>query len=201
MPGKTAYHHGDLKRALIDKAIELIGVRGVEALTLKEVAHALGVTHAAPYRHFKDKQALLEAVAHAGFDKLALRMQRAHARGAGDARRQFLDTGFAVVEFAMAHPAQYRAMFFGYKSASVAELEAAPESTAFRAFLGYIAAWQAAGLLRPAPPMSLALAIWSTTHGLSSLVSSGQLRVAKSKRGVRALADDVHAALLDGVRA
>jgi AcrR family transcriptional regulator len=195
---KQDYHHGNLKQALLDAAVAAISQVGSEALTLKQLALSLGVTHTAPYRHFKDKQALLAAVKAAGFTRLLEHMQRAHARSPDDARQQFLDTGHAVVEFAVQQPGYFRAMFFGSPGATLAALARPPEGSAFQVFLAYIAAWQTSGLLRRGETLPLALCIWSSTHGLACLCSSGQLRT-RTRSELRALVDRTHVSLLEGV--
>jgi AcrR family transcriptional regulator len=104
------YHHGDLRNALVEAALRLIAEHGAQALTLRAAARAAGVSPAAPYRHFADKEALLAAVAEDGFEKLSRRM-RAAARGASDAAARLLAIGEAYVAFARAHSAHFHVMF------------------------------------------------------------------------------------------
>src|SRR4051812_33847937 len=104
------YHHGDLRRALIDEAVRTIEAEGVDALTLRAVAQALGVSRTALYRHFADKAALLTAVATTGFHTLSEALDEAWRTG-GRGRRAFDDMGVAYVLFAVAHPSYYRVMF------------------------------------------------------------------------------------------
>ncbi|MBW2453521.1 MAG: WHG domain-containing protein [Deltaproteobacteria bacterium] len=103
------YHHGDLPRALVEAALALVEDQGVSALTLREVARRVGVTHAAPYRHFKDKSALLAAVAEEGFKRLTHALVA--ARGAAPAAEGRAAMGIAYLRFAIEHPAHYRVMF------------------------------------------------------------------------------------------
>ena len=105
-----SYHHGDLRRALIETSIELIAEKGVSALTLREVARRLGVSHAAPRHHFADKTELLAAVAMEGFEALgeAIREAVADVTKPGD---QFKRMGIAYVRFAVSHPAHFRVMY------------------------------------------------------------------------------------------
>src|SRR5262245_40005842 len=84
-PKKGRYHHGDLRRALLEAALELIRAEGQAVLTLREVARRAGVTHAAPYRHFKNKEALLAAVAEEGFRDMTQRMRDEMERKPGSA--------------------------------------------------------------------------------------------------------------------
>ena len=86
-PAKRAYHHGDLRRALLDQALALAAERGPAALTLREAARRAGVTEAAPYRHFRSKDALVAALAEEGFGALLERTRRALARAAERVRR------------------------------------------------------------------------------------------------------------------
>src|SRR5437667_2422178 len=111
MGKKRPYHHGNLRQALIDAALELIEERGVSALTLREVARRVGVTHAAPQRQFADLAALVAAVAEQGFRGLPAHV--AAVRGSARTPAQRLRAlGVAYVEYALAHPAHLRVIFF-----------------------------------------------------------------------------------------
>src|SRR4051794_25037940 len=104
------YHHGDLRRALVEEALRTIERDGVSALTLRAVGSQLRVSRTALYRHFADKSALLAAVARDGFVMLRLALVAgSEAAAGGDAG--FDAMGLAYIEFALAHPAHYRVMF------------------------------------------------------------------------------------------
>lgn len=103
------YHHGDLRRALVDAARRLLEAEGPSALSLRAVAREAGVSPAAPYHHFKDKAELLDAVAHEGWLMLNERMREAKAAEQG--RQQLTALGIAYVCFAREHPALYRVMY------------------------------------------------------------------------------------------
>src|SRR5204863_658871 len=107
------YHHGNLRRALIDEAVRTMRTSGVGALTLRGVGAALGVSRTALYRHFADKDALLAAVAREGFVGLKAAGDAARARVPGLAD-QLTEMGFAYVRFAIENPAHYRVMFGGF---------------------------------------------------------------------------------------
>ena len=107
---KPRYHHGDLRRALIDASLALIAEEGFSALTLREVARRAGVTHAAPYRHFADKEALLAAVAEEGFRAMASDMRERMDKETSPTER-LLACGVAYVLFAVRHPSHFRVMF------------------------------------------------------------------------------------------
>src|SRR5437879_2813384 len=102
MGKKRPYHHGNLRQALVDAALELIEERGVSALTLREVARRVGVTHAAPQRHFADRAALVAAVAEEGFRGLGAHVAVVRASARTPAQR-LRALGVAYVEYALAH--------------------------------------------------------------------------------------------------
>jgi AcrR family transcriptional regulator len=173
---KRAYHHGNLPAALVGCAAELIGAHGPEALTLREVAKRAGVSHAAPYRHFKDKAALLAAVAEEGFREMTQDMVDA-AGGAGpDPMDRFQATGLAYVRFAVSHPAHFRLMFGPAVPDKLAHPSLAESARqAFSTLMDQIAACQTAGLVRGGDPADLALPAWSIVHGLASLIVDRQV--------------------------
>src|SRR3954469_24341488 len=111
MRKKAAYHHGDLRRAVLDAALRLIDTQGLQALSVREVARRAGVTHGAPYHHFADRASLLAALAKDGFELLvaAMRSEQARSRPAPD--QQLAAVGRGYVAFALAHPAYFKVMF------------------------------------------------------------------------------------------
>jgi len=160
------YHHGDLRAALLAAAAGWLDAQGAESLTLRELARAAGVSHAAPYHHFASRDELLAWVAERAFDRLADAL--AAAAGAPDAAHALLDIGEAYVREALAHPAQFRLMF-GPLLARKAEhpgLRRAAER-AFTVLLG------AATRFAPERGLEIALAGWSLSHGAASLAIDG----------------------------
>src|SRR5271168_5165364 len=109
--GRRGYHHGNLREALIDATLELISAKGPAGFTIAEAARLAGVSPAAPYRHFRDAEALLAEVAVRGFDRFAARLTNAWNKGRPDAVRAFEDVGRAYLAFAREEPAYYAAMF------------------------------------------------------------------------------------------
>lgn len=109
-PDVRPYHHGDLRRALVDAALQIVERDGLSALSLRAVAREAGVSPAAPYHHFKDKQDLMQAVGAAGFDRLTDAMLAAKAR-APSAEAALTALGVAYVCFARKHPALYTLMW------------------------------------------------------------------------------------------
>ena len=196
---RKTYHHGNLRRALLDGALRLVEDQGAEALTLRAAARRAGVSQAAPYRHFADKQALLAAVAEEGFRALTDAMRRAAAAQAAGALARFRALGLAYVEFASTHPAHFRVMF----GREVADRSAYPPLQAaaletFGLLVEAVAECQRAAFVRAGDPEALALSAWSTVHGLSALLVDGQLE-ALSEKGAAALAQGVTETLFLGL--
>jgi AcrR family transcriptional regulator len=170
------YHHGDLRQALIDQALRTVDKLGTEALTLRGVGEALGVSRTALYRHFADKQALLAAVAAEGFRTFRLALVEAwerHGRGAAGLEAM----AGAYLHFAVNHPSHYRVMFGRFAESSERDTELACESqAAFQALVDALVALQRAGEARKDDPLLQARFVWSVTHGIAMLVIDGQLR-------------------------
>ncbi len=176
------YHHGDLRRALLDAALELVRSAGPPALTLRAAARLAGVSQAAPYRHFADKQALLAAVAEEGFRSMTAAMRWAMRPHGDEPLLRFRALGLSYVGFARSHPAHFAVMFgpeLADRSVHPSLAEAAGE--AFRLLVAAIGDCQKAGFARKGDPEELAVAAWSTVHGLSALIVNGQLEA----RGAR----------------
>jgi len=169
------FHHGNLRQALIDGALLILGKEGQSAITLREVARRAGVTHAAPYRHFDGKEALLAAVAEEGFHQLRHDMQQAGA-GEGDALDRLQRFGEAYLRFALRNPAHYRLMYgpeFAHRAAHGALQEASKK--AFVLLLDAVTECQEAHLVRDGDPVHVALGMWSMVHGLSLLIMDRQM--------------------------
>jgi AcrR family transcriptional regulator len=170
MRAKRPYHHANLKQSLLDAAVVLLGEAGPQGFTLREVARRAGVSHNAPYRHFKDKDDLVAAVAAEGFDRLTESMKEAMVKGGSAAERLRL-TGRGYVEFAIQRPQHLAAMF----EAPPTEGSGAAGGRAFQVLLDAISAVQAEGGLPPGDPLGFAVAAWAAVHGLAKLSISGRL--------------------------
>ncbi|MEQ9496932.1 MAG: TetR/AcrR family transcriptional regulator [Deltaproteobacteria bacterium] len=174
---KPTYHHGDLRRALLDAALALVGEGGIDALTLREAARRAGVSHNAPYRHFADKEALLVAIATEGFERLADALAAAESEAPDDFER-FVGGGEAYVTFALENAAHYRVMFgptLANKIGQHPDLDVVG-MRAFKGLLDHVERAEARGLLpgdRPAD--AVAMTMWAYVHGLAMLVLDGHL--------------------------
>ena len=167
------YHHGNLRRGLLDEALATIRTDGVDGLTLREIGARLGVSRTALYRHFADKRALLTAVATEGFRMLREQLVTAWEDGGTAA---FESMGMAYIRFAAANPAHYRVMFGGFVEAVVQDAELAVEAAgAFQALLDAITALQRDGVMRTEDPGLMATHVWALVHGIAMLAIDGQL--------------------------
>jgi AcrR family transcriptional regulator len=186
------YHHGDLRRALVDVSVELVEADGAAALSLREVARRLGVSHAAPGHHFADRSALLAAVAARGFEELADAMQRA-SESAGCGADRLNATGVGYVEFAARHPLLFRAMF-GAEIAGVTGDAELARATA-RAFDVLVSAVREAlgASADPARVRVTITAAWSLVHGLATLFIDDKLGVGRTPADAKSLAREVTA--------
>jgi AcrR family transcriptional regulator len=172
MTDPRPYHHGNLRRALLDAAEQTVRDRGVEALSLRELAREVGVSHAAPRRHFSDRQALLDALAETGFERLRLEL-RAALDGAGPEFVSRLSaTAAAYVRFAIEDSALLELMFAGKHREGAAGLEQAAER-AFSVMLELIEQGQAEDFLEPGDPERVGLVLFATIQGIASLVTAG----------------------------
>jgi AcrR family transcriptional regulator len=168
--GRRGYHHGNLREALIDAALELIGAKGPAGFTIAEAARLAGVSPAAPYRHFRDADALLAEVAVRGYDRFAERLAKAWNGGRPEIVRAFEDLGRAYLAFAREEPAYYAAMF---DSRLATEAYPGLQAAGDRAFA---VLREAADLVastlpkgRRPPSLMMALHIWAMAHGIASL--------------------------------
>lgn len=176
MTQKTPYHHGDLKNALIRAGVEILAKEGVGALSLRKVARRAGVSHAAPYAHFADKQALVAAISTEGYKKLYRRLSAAAEAWRGDPLRQLVEAAWAYVDFAVADRDHFCITLSGVVEKEQdypAYVEISKKS--FALVVELVDACQAAGILRPGPPDMMAVSVWGLVHGFTSLILEGQV--------------------------
>lgn len=190
------YHHGDLRRALIETALAMLATDQNWAFTLREVARRTGVSHAAPYKHFRDKDVLLRELARIGFERLGQAMAEATASARGAMRGTFVAGAQACIEFALHNPGLYRLMFSSdADKAADPDLHDAAMKT-FGILLRLLEEGQRSGSFRPVAINALAAASWAQVHGLAMLAINGQLLEEKvGPEPIRAALD----VLLDGV--
>jgi AcrR family transcriptional regulator len=166
-PAKMAYHHGDLRSALVNAALELLEEGGETALSLRAVARRAGVSAAAPYRHYEDREALVSAVAAVGYRELAERLGAAHP--APSTPEQLADVAVAYVQFALERPSLFRIMFGEPCNRDNDERVVATEAVTL--YLREIVA----RCFPQSNPEALAPAIWALVHGFAFLFLDGKL--------------------------
>ena len=199
------YHHGDLRRAIVKAALEILSETQSLDFSLRELARRAGVSHNAPYKHFADKRELLAAVSAAGFEMLTKRMASEIA-GLGSPREQLFAMLRAYIDHGVENPALYSLMFGGYLSGPDHERPAIElaEAEKTKALLAGVIIAGGLGRAIPHTPRNerkiagAILACWSLVHGLTLLLADG-LVGPKKKSG--ALGDSLVQGMLDGLAA
>lgn len=167
------FHHGNLRASLLDEALRTLRAGGVEALSLRQLARAAGVSHAAPRHHFPDRQALLDALAVEGFETLTASVAAAWDAPAASNRQRFRHAAYAYLDFAMTDAALMELMF-GVKHAG----SSSPVQRAAQGFFAEISKIVAEGTSTASGSVQharLQLLVAATLQGLASMVNSGRL--------------------------
>ena len=195
------YHHGDLKNALLDAAWDLASEGSVDHFTLREVARRAGVSPAAPYHHFADKNDLVRQLAIRAFEAMRQTLQTA-ADSATDATQQLEAMGVAYLRFAFTHAAEFRFMF--KRELCGAPGQPDPLEVAGRAaqavLYDVVVAAQANQTIRAGDPQIIVLSIWSAIHGLSGILLETPLGKNATLEVAEELARSVVLDALNGVR-
>jgi len=172
--GARGYHHGNLKEALVRAALELIAEKGPAGFTFADAARWAGVSPAAPYRHYRDRDALLADVAQRGFEAFTAALAKAWDDGKPDVMNAFDRLGRAYLDFAKREPSYYSAMF---EAGVPLDVDPHLREASERAFAVLRGAAERLVALLPAkgrpPALMVALHIWSMTHGIASLFGRG----------------------------
>ena len=186
---ERGYHHGNLKEALLQAALGLIAEKGAAGFTFADAARMAGVSPAAPYRHFRDRDELLSSIAQRGFEQFESALTAAWDDGRPDTLTAFERVGKAYLKFAREEPAFYSAMFESGLPVDVNPTLQAASERAFgiiRAAAERLAALAPPGTPRP-PAMMMALHIWSMSHGVASLFARGDAARRKLPMSARPL--------------
>jgi AcrR family transcriptional regulator len=183
------YHHGDLERALLSTALQVIAEDGLEGLTLRNVGGRVGVSRSALYRHFDDKAALLTRIATDGFRLLAETLRRVRANAGPDAGDTLEVMAAAHVHFAHANPSHYATMFASSTHDRRRGSAVAPEADeAFGELVDAVRDAQRCGRIGDADPVAVAEVMWSLTFGLARLGTTSSVEEL-AVRGVRWVSD------------
>jgi AcrR family transcriptional regulator len=174
--GKTPYHHGDLKNALIRAGAEILAREGAGSLSLRKVAARAGVSHSAPYAHFADKETLIAAITTEGFQQLYDRLGAAIEANRENPSELLVEVAYAYTQFAQEMPAFYKLMFSGI----LEQEQTFPDfvrisKSSFQLLVDLVVRCQAAGVLPEGPADLLAVSVWSLAHGFTSLLLERQI--------------------------
>lgn len=195
-----AYHHGDLRRVLLDAAVHVVEKEGVGALSLHALARKAGVSSGAPYHHFSSREELLAAIAVEGFERLSTAMKQgaadavAHARpGESVGESELRGLGLGYLRFALAHRGHFRLMFRPELKGSLPKEKQAVARETFDLLRAGIDRCQREGTLAEGDPQALVLLAWSAVHGAAVLWNDGAL----GREGLLADGDALGALMAD----
>jgi AcrR family transcriptional regulator len=169
------YHHGNLRSALLGQAELTLSEQGVAGLSLRELAREVGVSHAAPRRHFADKQALLDALAEDGFERLGHETQAAVDAAGRSFRKRLTALARAYVRFATEHAPLLELMFAAKHRVGAADSLHDAATRAFSTSLNLIAEGQEKGEVARGDTERVAIVAFATLQGLASLANGGML--------------------------
>jgi AcrR family transcriptional regulator len=189
------YHHGNLRAALLGQAEQTLRQQGLDGLSLRELARQTGVSHAAPRRHFADRQALLNALAESGFARLGGQLRAAAENAGEDYEARLRATATAYLGFAIHDAALLELMFAGKHREHAGALHEAADH-AFSVILELIEEGQANGLLEPGDPERIGILLFATMQGIAALATAGMI----APEQVDSLATDATGRFLHGPR-
>ena len=173
---ETGYHHGDLKNALIQAGLEILAEEGLGRLSLRRVAKQAGVSHAAPYSHFRDKQALIAAISTEGFRQLYIQIKTAFEAHKDEPEILLVETAWAYLQFALNAPNYFKLMFSSAleKEKDYPDFVAASQEN-FVQLSEIVKICQDGGVLKQGDTDLVAVSVWSTVHGYTSLILESQI--------------------------
>ncbi|MDM7989919.1 TetR/AcrR family transcriptional regulator [Arthrobacter sp. zg-Y877] len=166
------YHHGGLRAALLEAAERSLRERGTEQLSLRDLAREVGVSHAAPRRHFPERQDLLDALAESGFRRLGERIRHAVANGDADFASRLGHATAAFADFATENPALLQLMNATKHQPNKAEVRLSAER-AFEPLVDLIREGQDSHILQAGPYEKIGIILYATINGLATLINSG----------------------------
>jgi AcrR family transcriptional regulator len=177
------YHHGDLRRSLLDAAIRVVEKEGIAALSLHALSRKAGVSSGAPYHHFESREQLLAAIAREGFSLLTVELRRSAEEAEANrvdereslAEARLRGIGRGYVRFALAHSGHFRMMFRPELKSQLLRDEADAVGEPFELLKNAITRCQAEGTIPAGDPRALMLLAWSTVHGAAALWVDGTL--------------------------
>lgn len=194
-----AYHHGNLRNALIVAAAELIEEAGCPEFAISDAAKRAGVSTAAPYRHFKDREDLLDAVSELCFIGLADAAQKSRDQHEMGSRECIIALGLTYMEYVSSRPAFYQLMWNEKQHLPEQAADDGAERPGFSIFLEAVEAWCEQQQLADGDPLDLAVKLWALAHGLAVLSINGKLAVFLPDSDVGEMLSSSTHAFLDGI--
>ena len=167
---RSSYHHGDLRRTLLETAVQVLDEAGLEALSLRKLAAAAGVSHNAPYMHFANRNALLAGIAHYGFLELTVRLKALMVTESRDWQEMLIEGCQAYVNFGVERPELFRVMFMDHDWEAVPELHE-DSLAALQVLTDALTEGQRLGHVRDGDSAEFAAFVWSLLHGVSVLMA------------------------------
>lgn len=174
---QTRYHHGDLRHSLVSIGADMLNTKGIASISLREIARTIGVGHNAPYRHFRNKHELLEAIAEEGFRKLTAKNTRLELEFAHDPETQLFESAMHIVLLAAEQPNLYQLMFGGFlqPAGSDSALKQAADD-AVHSLVRIIKSGQQQQVFIQGDEVKLSLSAMSMIQGIAMMVSTGKLK-------------------------
>jgi len=204
---ETDYHHGNLKEALVETALEMITEENLENITVRELTKRLGTSRSAIYRHFASKDDVIKAAVRAGFGKLLEHFLPVFQEQGLSTLERLHRLGLSYLQFALEHTALFRALFGDYvmdqreetcEREGTFDLENPQETDAFHALVFLVSQAQEEGLLKKDDPMLQSAAIWAMVHGLAVLIIDGHLLIEENMEQIYEISYQM---LLEGLKA
>lgn len=198
------YHHPDLKNALLQEALLFIKDHKHDALSLRDLARRIGVSHSAPHRHFPDKESLYAALIQHGFEEMRKKFDLIHNKNLSF-HDEFYYLGYDYINFVIENPELSRLMFGGFlcKTGEYPEAEKAGEN-AFQSLIEMIIRGQTEGHLKTSDPFQVSFMVWSTVHGFASLVIEKHLEhfepTMDQKQSLQTMIEFISKSLLSGLQ-
>ncbi|RHX78461.1 TetR/AcrR family transcriptional regulator [Leptospira yasudae] len=175
-PDKNSYHHGDLKKALLEASLRILKDEGYKALSLRKAATYAGVSQSAPYRHYEDLESLYADIAEEGFRMLAERQKKLQVKYRKKPLLLFRESGVCYVEFALESPDLFRIMYGNQiESHSKYKSLVRTEDESFQIIVEIIRDCQRAGVIRTDDVVSSATSAWTMVHGIAVLLAGKQV--------------------------
>ena len=197
---KQNYHHGDLRNTLIQTATLLLPQHGAAGLSLRAIAKAAGVSHAAPYRHFRDKTDLLESIAISGYNRLADASQNAERRFPNSPQQQLFEAGMGYLSLVMEQPELAHLMFSGMLTKeNCGEALSQAGAIAVQSLAQIIENGKRLGMYADRATEDLTLTALACVHGITMMILGGLIKRPKTKRQLQTLGERVSNTLLLGL--